>query len=216
MVVLARRLSVIEGVRWSPRMSFDRKFWLLDGLVDAPSSFAASLVSIRKVWGDAAKALSVDDHLALVEQSAAEGLIEVRLHDDDGAMKPLTLGDWTRLRDGYRTLLANLESVSVEDVSYDPVGLWMALTPTGRRCWVEASGVDAARADRSWTADVDMTAECLVARATSLDAARKAAAELSRNARLGLDWSSESVSTREGGNVEVRYRVIRRDGDPHV
>lgn len=112
------------------------RFWLLDALVDAPSSFAASLIFIRKAWSDeGADHLSVEEQLGVLRVLERDGYVEVRREIATGGLASLSANDRDRLEIEYRTWLADLSSITSDDVAYDRVGIWIALTAEGRREW---------------------------------------------------------------------------------
>lgn len=185
-----------------------RLFWLLDALVDGPSSFAASLVFIRDSWPDALRAVSVANQVELGRHCVTEGLIECRIAGEDGILKRVRAEDWATLERSYHAWLVDLAEISTAEVSFDRVGLWFEITPNGRRRWADLRRKFApdVEDDESWEAEYHADKEMITAVAPTEEIALGAVERLARDLELEIgSCSSEVIDNRaSSSNGEKR------------
>ena len=199
---------IMRGSEHSPSSnSLDAAaFWLLDALVDGPSSFAASFVFIREAWKvEGARGLSVDQQLGVVREMERKGYVEVRLDSGHGAV-PVSASERQRIEDEYRNWLRYLPAITAKDVVYDFVGLWMALTAQGRVEWSRLAKADPQSPGSGWTADYDAQSSVIRVTGPTPNAALTRAIELAQ--RLGMEIETDSETRRLiDGGVEVNFLV---------
>lgn len=96
---------------------------VLDTLTNAPSSFGALYGAASRF---AKRRLGVHAFAALVDQLAEVKLIRRWVFDGIGYARATGL-DWARARRGYVAWLdlRPLDQLTVEDLAYDHVGLWL-------------------------------------------------------------------------------------------
>lgn len=186
-------------------------FWLLDALADAPTSFAASLVFIREAWGDQAERLTAEDQITVVRDLVTAGYVEARLQREGGTLSPLSDEDWEYAKVEYISWLDGSPSASREDVLYDSVGLWLALTAQGRREWSRLAAHKGHTAPSSWHADFDGERNVLWVAATSEVDARNKARAFARQLGMELEPGAgvRAETTPDGTQFVFAVRSLR-------
>jgi hypothetical protein len=178
-----------------------------EALLHYPSSFAAGLLAIRDL-SDRTAPLVVTEEFQLVQRLVREGLVSAELEIEDSESRDVTAEDWARLENEYNAWLGDLSSVSPRDVVYDPLGLWLTLTTSGRQRWaLLAEHDETVEPSPFFSLSFRRDSGLVIVRASSMDEARNRAMAFATEKHIPLDMDSESVSS-SSGRFEVSYRVI--------
>lgn len=105
-------------------------YYVLDLLVDGPSSFASLGVGLRTIHSDSEK--SIGALLNLLERMQENDLIRLRQMNPDGSFRAVTGPDRERWLRGYETWIP---LATTAEAACDEIGLWVAINPAGMRAW---------------------------------------------------------------------------------
>ena len=191
---------------------------LLDLLANAPSSFAALYGFVVRSLGSRPSVKEMIDILTALETS---GCVRVAQMTSDGSYRVPNLSDRAFAQRRYENWLqVPGADLSVDALSFDPVGIWFELLPKGLADWTRRVSTRG-HGSPPWTLDFNASDDTVVVHAPDAHAAHDA---LTKWLMLNPDYEARkdgttmksvpSFALRNGtvisGGVQVRTQLFKK------